>query len=493
MIEGGERIPVAVEWAVPAVPLPGGEDAQLTAALEDPANVLLVRTDSRGDFSTYTLRLVAGASSDEPPAGFDPLLAAVEFSFKVECPTDFDCLPACDCPPEVREAPAIDYLAKDFQSFRSLMLDRLSLLAPGWTERSTPDVGIALVELLAYVADELSYRQDAVATEAYLADRAAPDVAPPPRAARRLRRARGRERARVGARVRRAARASCSTRGTPLLTRVPNVPDVIEPDGEEHRDALAAGAETFETLDDHVLFLSHERFDFWTWGDAGCCLPRGATSATLVGDHPELKAGDVLVLAEVAGPLTGNAADADPGEARRGPAHARRTRRAIRPADSSTTRRLLRTWTSPRSSGTRPTRCRSRSASRSRSGPSWSSPRRGGTSCSPTTAARSPTSRSARCRTPSSRASRTTATRATAKKPEPVPIRFRPTLSRSAGDPGARGAAARGRRRAGRRRRSRPRSRRSRSTRSCTTGSTTAASASRPATPSSAAATTSGR
>ena len=48
------------------------------------------------------------------------------------------------------------------------MLDRLSLLAPGWTERSTPDVGIALVELLAYVADELSYRQDAVATEAYL-------------------------------------------------------------------------------------------------------------------------------------------------------------------------------------------------------------------------------------------------------------------------------------------------------------------------------------
>ena len=193
------------------MPLPSGEVPQLTADLEEPANVLLVRTDSRGDFSLYTLRLVAGATSDEPPAGFDPLLASVEFSFKVECPTDFDCLPACDCPPEAREAPAIDYLAKDFQSFRSLMLDRLSLLAPDWTERSTPDVGIALVELLAYVADELSYRQDAVATEAYLADGAAPDVAAPPRAARRLRRARGRERARVGARVRRGRRASCSS------------------------------------------------------------------------------------------------------------------------------------------------------------------------------------------------------------------------------------------------------------------------------------------
>jgi hypothetical protein len=313
VIEGGDRLPVSVEWALPAVPLPGGEDAQLTAALEDPANVLLVRTDSRGDFSTYTLRLVAGATSDEPPANFDPLLATVEFSFKVECPTDFDCLPACDCPPEVREAPAIDYLAKDFQSFRSLMLDRLSLLAPGWTERSTPDLGIALVEVLAYVADELSYRQDAVATEAYL------------QTARRRTSLRRHARlvdyvvheganARAWVRVFVEGEGVVLKRGTALLTRASNVPDVIEPDGEEHRDALAAGAETFETLDDRVLFLSHERFDFWTWGDAGCCLPRGATSATLVGDHPELKAGDVLVLAEVAGPLTGNAADADPAK-----------------------------------------------------------------------------------------------------------------------------------------------------------------------------------
>ena len=154
---------------MPATPLPAGESAALTAGLDEPADVLLVRTDSTGDFSPYTLRLVAGAGSDEPPAGFDPLLASVEFSFKVECPSDFDCAPVCECPPELAEGPAIDYLAKDFQSFRSLMLDRLSLLAPEWTERSPADLGIALVELLAYVADELSYRQDAVATEAYLA------------------------------------------------------------------------------------------------------------------------------------------------------------------------------------------------------------------------------------------------------------------------------------------------------------------------------------
>ena len=39
---------------------------------------------------------------------------------------------------------------------------------PDWTERHVPDLGIALVELLAYTGDYLSYYQDAVATEAYL-------------------------------------------------------------------------------------------------------------------------------------------------------------------------------------------------------------------------------------------------------------------------------------------------------------------------------------
>src|SRR6185295_756298 len=37
-----------------------------------------------------------------------------------------------------------------------------------WTERHEADLGIALIELLAYAGDELSYYQDAVANEAYL-------------------------------------------------------------------------------------------------------------------------------------------------------------------------------------------------------------------------------------------------------------------------------------------------------------------------------------
>lgn len=312
-ITGGERIAVGIEWVAPATAPPPDEDPALVAGLDDPDTVLLVRTDSTGDYSRYTLEVVAGGGSDAPPAGFDPRLAAVGFSFKVECPSDFDCGPVCDCPPERHRAPAIDYLAKDYRSFRALMLDRMSLLSPGWTERSAADMGVALVELLAYTADELSYRQDAVATEAYLAT------------ARRRTSLRRHARlvdyvvhegsnARAWVRVFVAADGVALAAGTPVLTRVPGLPDVLVPDGREHRAALAAGAETFETVAETVLYASHERFDFWTWGDAACCLPRGATSATLTGDHPELKAGDVLVLAEVAGAKTGQPEDADPAK-----------------------------------------------------------------------------------------------------------------------------------------------------------------------------------
>ena len=64
--------------------------------------------------------------------------------------------------------PIIDYLAKDYESFRQLMLDRLASTVPSWTERHAADFGMTMVETLAFAADRLSYRQDAVATEAYI-------------------------------------------------------------------------------------------------------------------------------------------------------------------------------------------------------------------------------------------------------------------------------------------------------------------------------------
>jgi len=75
-------------------------------------------------------------------------------------------------PPQIttlRRQPVIDYVTKDYEGYRQAMLNQIPLLLPNWTDRSESDFGVALVELFAYVADILSYYQDRVANEAYLA------------------------------------------------------------------------------------------------------------------------------------------------------------------------------------------------------------------------------------------------------------------------------------------------------------------------------------
>lgn len=271
--------------------------------------VLEVHVNTPGDFSLYTLRLVETTGGDL--AGMDPLLSIVDFSFKDECPTDLDCSAERVCPPEEAEAPEIDYLAKDYASFRQMMLDRLSVIMPRWTERSPADAGIALVELLAYVGDYLSYEQDAVGTEAYLGT------------ARRRGSVRGHARlldyfmhdgcnARVWVQVRVNADNVLLPKETQLLTTVASAKPRIAPQSPELTDALAFGPVTFETMHDATLYLGYERLPFYTWGERECCLPRGATQATLAGRRDRLKKGDVLVFVEEVGPRTGKKEDADP-------------------------------------------------------------------------------------------------------------------------------------------------------------------------------------
>src|SRR5206468_696706 len=88
---------------------------------------LVVDLDKTGDFSTYSLHLV-GVDN------VDPLYDHVDFVFHVDCPADLDCAAPCDCPPGKFVEPEIDYLAKDYAGFRQLLLDRLALLLPGWTD-----------------------------------------------------------------------------------------------------------------------------------------------------------------------------------------------------------------------------------------------------------------------------------------------------------------------------------------------------------------------
>ncbi|MBC8028981.1 MAG: baseplate J/gp47 family protein [Pyrinomonadaceae bacterium] len=309
LIQGGERIR-------------GIRVVAATAGTGDQSNVLTVEVDQPGDYSTYTLRLVEDAQhalgssqsgAGQPPERFDPVLSSVPFSFKIECPSDFDCRTDQTCSEEAAAEPEIDYLAKDYNSFRQLMLDRMSLLIPQWRERNPSDLGVALVELLAYVGDHLSYQQDAIATEAYL------------NTARRRVSVRRHAllidyfmhdgcNARGWVQVQTDSDDVVLKKGTPLLTRVAGLEqDVVNPKNkDEMRQITAAAPQVFETMEDITLYPAHNEIEFYTWGDERCCLAAGATRATLKGKLPKLLAGDVLVFQEVAGPLTGVAADADP-------------------------------------------------------------------------------------------------------------------------------------------------------------------------------------
>ena len=326
--------------------------------LEDPTldNYLQVTVDQPGDFSPYTLAVVAlderGRPTDAPHPDFDPRYSSVSFGFRVDCPSDLDCKTDGTClpegPPDAIASPGINYLAKDYASFRQLILDRLALRVPHWRDRHVPDLGITLVELLAYVGDYLSYYQDAVATEAYL------------------------ETARQRISVRRHARLvdyamheGCNARtwvqialeggesfdldltSTYFITAIANNPlDAVTIITEDLENLPLSAYEVFEPLETGTrrLYQSHNRIEVYTWGDRQCCLPQGATQATLIdgwqpvetpppipgddgcNDEPEdpgppweraqrqlhLQAGDILLLEEILGPRTGHPADANP-------------------------------------------------------------------------------------------------------------------------------------------------------------------------------------
>lgn len=272
---------------------------------------LTLYVDQAGDYSTYRLRLVASPHSENPPAGFDPQLSEVDFTFKIDCPSDFDCQPEENCPPEASPEPPLDYLAKDYASFRRLMLDRLAVVMPDWQERNAADVGIAIVETLAYAADQLSYYQDAVATEAYL-DTARKRVSVHRHARLLDYPMHDGVNARVWVQLLVNEDDVEVPAGAPLITRLPGLEIRLQPDSAVYQQALRQKPEVFETLHTARLFTAHNDIQFYTWGDADCCLPRGATRASLLGNLTNLAAGDVLIFEEVRGPQSGLEADADP-------------------------------------------------------------------------------------------------------------------------------------------------------------------------------------
>ena len=279
------------------------------------ANQLEVDLDKSGDFSLYRLRI---------DAGLDVQLDSVLFTFKPSCPTPFDCRVTDDCPPEILEEPVIDYLAKDYGSFRRLLLDFASQRNPSWTERNPADVGIMLVELLAYAGDHLSSFQDAVANEAFL------DTCRRRVSARRHARLidyRMHDGRNAWTYVQlKASSAGDVPRWTRLLTPIarplrgkqaPPPPSIPFADLHFDGDPALVGVTVFETTARiHVDPLNND-LTIHAWGDEECCLPAGTTSLALFALNgqqavlPALAIGDLLLIEEVKGSTTGLAADAD--------------------------------------------------------------------------------------------------------------------------------------------------------------------------------------
>lgn len=314
-------LPGTGSGAIPPAPAPALTAAEVAidggvrfpdirvVAVSSSGSELTVTVDRPGDYSDYRLRLHTPIG-DLPPDGFDVPLSSVRFTFKVDCPTGFDCGDAQDCPPTLYPQPVIDYLAKDYASFRRLMLDRLSVLMPDWRERNAADLEVALVELLAYAADRLSYFQDAVATEAYLGT------------ARRRTSVRRHARlldyrmhdgcnARTWIQVQVAADLELAT-GRPIASRSPTGHDGRIATADLDTIVAAEAPVVFETTAPLHARVAHNCIRLHAWSEIGCCLPAGATRATLRNDPPTaLRAGDYLLLEEVCG-ANGVKADADP-------------------------------------------------------------------------------------------------------------------------------------------------------------------------------------
>ncbi|WP_327351812.1 putative baseplate assembly protein [Streptomyces sp. NBC_01304] len=308
---------------------------------EDPEldDRLYVTLDKAGDTSRYRLSLVEadpyGRPGDVPFRGFDQRYHSAGFVFRPDCPTPFDCK---DDPQQAEEgaefpaAPVIDYTARDYETIRKLLLDRLALTTPDWVERNPADLGMTLVELLAHTGDRISYQQDAVATEAYL-DTARRRIS----VRRHVRLIDYAMHDGVGAR----AYVAVETAGEHTLlpgtyrfasvdVRTLDAHDRPEPgtviDDADLADLDERGSvEVFEPVaaDEPLRLLdAHNAIRLWTWGGDTCALPTGATAVTLRDEwaDPELcqerrldlHPGDVLILEEVKGPRTGTPGDADP-------------------------------------------------------------------------------------------------------------------------------------------------------------------------------------
>ena len=257
VIHGGERIHVQV--------ISVEKDS-------DDTSHRVIHLDKSGDFSIYLLE-VKGLD-------IDPFFARKAFSFKIDCDAEFDCkkvsLSSEEDPANEEVAQSVDYMAKDYESFRKALIDLIPTKMPDWTDLSQADLGIAIIELFAHTADILSYYQDRVGNEAFL------------KAARNRFSVKS-HLALIDYELKNGLTAETylffTAKDEALLhkgTRVASIDDEI----------------TFETNDEILIFKEHNQMEVYNWDNTDCILPIGSTGTFLKGEYKNLRHGDLLLIKE---------------------------------------------------------------------------------------------------------------------------------------------------------------------------------------------------
>ena len=155
-LEDGREIAVDAQSWVARVDATGATRLTLT---------LLAKED--GGFQFYRLHV-----TDTPDDGGDPRIDGfcdtLEFSFKQGCPSPFDCKPTHDCPSEERVDYPVDYLARDFESFRNALSAFAADKYPDWEINTAADFGAMVAEMFAALGDEFALLQDGFLAEGTL-------------------------------------------------------------------------------------------------------------------------------------------------------------------------------------------------------------------------------------------------------------------------------------------------------------------------------------
>ncbi len=276
---------------------------QVTGVAAGPgAHVITLTVAPIGDYSTYTLGLQF--------ANIDPIFGELDFKFRPGC-FSTDCAPDWTPGKAPVPEPGIDYLSKDYDSFRHLLMTAMAQRVPGWRPTSEADLDQTLLDLFAAAGDELSDYQDRVMNEAYFASA-------------RKRVSIARHARLMDYQIHQGNQAS-----TWLALEVAPATNGVLPAGLTAWTGLAPEIPSSQVYQSHAPQRLHtllNRLGLYAWSDAIPALAAGSTSADLRIDSGTaldadtvrdfIRAGEVkhLVIQEWLNPATGRPAGRDPGK-----------------------------------------------------------------------------------------------------------------------------------------------------------------------------------